>query len=132
LTQRMASTGTTDCSSAAKTSTATAVYLPLGGAEARVGVDDVLHDLVAHDILGRQAHERQAGDAGEDLLQAEQATALTRQVDLGDVAGDDRPRPEADAGEEHLHLLGRGVLRLVEDDEAVVQGVVGREEVFGD
>ena len=30
-------------------------------------------------------------------------------------------RPEADAGEEHLHLLGRGVLGLVEDDEAGVE-----------
>ena len=27
---------------------------------------------------------------------------------------------EADAGEEHLHLLGRGVLRLVENDEGVL------------
>ena len=29
--------------------------------------------------------------------------------------------PEADAGQEHLHLLGRGVLGLVEDDEAAVE-----------
>ena len=29
------------------------------------------------------------------------------------------PKPEP--GEEHLHLLGRGVLRLVEDDERVVE-----------
>ena len=43
------------------------------------------------------------------------------QVHLRDVAGDDHLRPEAESGEEHLHLLGRGVLRLVEDDERVVQ-----------
>jgi hypothetical protein len=45
-----------------------------------------------------------------------------RQVDLGDVAGDDGGGAEADAGQEHLHLLDGGVLRLVENDEGVVQG----------
>ena len=44
------------------------------------------------------------------------------QVDLRDVAGDDHLRSEAEAREEHLHLLGRGVLRLVEHDERVVEG----------
>ena len=43
------------------------------------------------------------------------------QVDLGDVAGDDDLGAEAEPGEEHLHLLGRGVLRLVQDDERVVE-----------
>ncbi len=30
-------------------------------------------------------------------------------------------RVEAETGQEHLHLLGGGVLRLVEDDERIVQ-----------
>ena len=34
---------------------------------------------------------------------------------------------EADAGEEHLHLLGRGVLGLVEDDEAGVERAAAHE-----
>ena len=49
------------------------------------------------------------------------------QVDLRDVAGDDRLRAEAEAREEHLHLLGRRVLRLVEDDERVVQRAAAHE-----
>ncbi len=57
---------------------------------------------------------------GADLQEPGAAAALG-QVDLGDVAGDDDLRAEPEAGEEHLHLLGRGVLRLVEDDERVVQ-----------
>ena len=44
------------------------------------------------------------------------------QVDLSDVARDDHLRPETQAGEEHLHLLGLGVLGLVEDDQRVVEG----------
>ena len=54
-------------------------------------------------------------------------TAPAGHVDLGDVAGDDGLGAEADAGEEHLHLLGRGVLRLVEDDEAVVERAAAHE-----
>ena len=46
---------------------------------------------------------------------------MARQVALGHVAGHDRARAEADAREEHLHLLDGRVLRLVEDDEGLVQ-----------
>ena len=51
----------------------------------------------------------------------EPALLPAREVDLRDVAGDHRLGAEADAGQEHLHLLGRRVLRLVEDDERVVE-----------
>ena len=56
-----------------------------------------------------------------------QARLAGRQVDLGDVSGDHGLGPEADAGEEHLHLLGGGVLRLVEDDEGAVQRATAHE-----
>ena len=60
-------------------------------------------------------------------FETEQAGATVGDVDLGGVAGDDHLRPEPDAGEEHLHLLGRRVLRLVEDDEAVVERAAAHE-----
>ena len=44
-----------------------------------------------------------------------------RQVDLRHVAGDDHLRAHAHAGQKHLHLLGGGVLRLVEYDKGVVK-----------
>ncbi len=44
-----------------------------------------------------------------------------REIDLGDVARDHGAGAEADSREEHLHLLRRRVLRLVEDDERVVE-----------
>ncbi|MNN28240.1 hypothetical protein D3C81_1418020 [compost metagenome] len=56
----------------------------------------------------------------------------TGQVDLGDVTGDHRGRAETDAGQEHLHLLERGVLAFVEDDEAVVQGTATHVGQRGD
>jgi len=47
--------------------------------------------------------------------------SVRRQVDLGFVASDDGFRAVAEASEKHQHLLGRGILRFVEDDEGVVQ-----------
>ena len=74
-----------------------------------------------------EVHPLEPVDAGEHLLEAEQPGAAALHVDLGDVAGDDGLRPEADAGEEHLHLLGRRVLGLVADDEAAVQRPAAHE-----
>ncbi len=67
-------------------------------------------------------------DLVEDVAHGDQAGALVgRQVDLGDVAGHHHPRVEAEPRQEHLHLLGAGVLRLVEDDEGVVEGAAAHE-----
>ena len=63
---------------------------------------------------------------------SEHAAALAVEVDLGDVAGDDGLGVEADAREEHLHLFGRRVLRLVENDEGVVQSAPAHEGERGD
>src|SRR5680860_962227 len=87
-----------------------------------IGGDDPLHQLVADDVLAAEADEGDVLDLAEDVADDDQARALVgRQVDLGDVAGDDHARVEAEPGEEHLHLLGAGVLRLVEDDEGIVK-----------
>ena len=48
-------------------------------------------------------------------------------IDLRDVARHDGLRSETEAREEHLHLLGRRVLRFVEDDERVVQRSAAHE-----
>ena len=40
--------------------------------------------------------------------------------------------PKPKPSQEHLHLLGGGVLRLVEDDERVIEGVVREQEILGD
>ena len=56
----------------------------------------------------------------------------TGQVNLGDVTGNDHFRTEAQAGKEHLHLFGGGVLRLVEDDERIVEGAAAHVRQRGD
>ena len=64
----------------------------------------------------------------EDVARFAQAALVPLgQVDLGQVAGDDRLGADADARQEHLHLLRRRVLRLVEDDEGVVERAPAHE-----
>src|SRR3954451_22755384 len=93
-----------------------------------VGVDDALHELVAHDVLAAEANEVDALEPLEDLGHDDEPRVLVaREVDLRDVARDDHPGAVAKTREEHLHLLGRGVLRLVEDDEAVVERAAAHE-----
>src|SRR4051812_37684626 len=93
-----------------------------------VGLDDPLHEAVAHDVGAAEADELDALDGGEDLADHHEPRALVaREVDLRDVAGDDHLRVEAQAREEHLHLLGARVLRLVEDHERVVERAPAHE-----
>src|SRR6266581_1440128 len=99
---------------------------------ALVRVDDLADQPVPYDVVAGEPREVDVLDAVEDVLHhAEPADLAGRQVDLGHVAGHHHPRAEAEPGEEHLHLLGRRVLRLVQDDERVIQGVVGEQEVLG-
>src|SRR5439155_19547817 len=109
-----------------ETSTAiTFLSAPLGAGLLRVQpvrLDDPLDELVSHDVLVPEADEGDIVERAEDVLDLDQPRRLVaRQVDLGDVAGDDHLGAEAEAGEKHLHLLRARVLGLVEDDERVVQ-----------
>src|SRR5262249_1991108 len=88
----------------------------------RVGVDDVRDEPVAHHIHAGQLGDVDVVDAVQNVDRRTQAgPGASREVDLGEISGDDHLRPEAQPGEEHLHLLGGGVLRLVEHDERRVK-----------
>ncbi len=100
---------------------------------ALVGADDLLHQRMADDVGAREARERDAAHAGEDAVGFDEPALLAaREVDLRHVAGDDGLGAEADAGQEHLHLLGRRVLRLVQDDERVVERAPAHVRERGD
>src|SRR5262247_783313 len=87
-----------------------------------VSLDDHLHQLMADDVALVEEDEGDSLDAVDDALRLDQARlASRRQVDLRHVAGDHGLRPEADARQKHLHLLGGRVLRLVENDKRVPQ-----------
>ena len=63
---------------------------------------------VPDDVAAGEFGEVDVVDPVEDLARRAKArTGPARQVDLRDVAGDDDLRTEAQAGQEHLHLLGR-------------------------
>ena len=66
--------------------------------------------------------ERQAIDPLQHFQRVAQAGfGAARQVDLGDVTGNDRFRVKADTRQEHFHLFDGGVLALIENDERIVQ-----------
>src|SRR5579875_3715758 len=90
---------------------------------ARVGVHNPRDQLVADHVVRGELAEVDVGHVLKHLLDHPQPADLPgRQVHLGHVTGHDDPGAEPQPGEEHLHLLGRGVLCLVQDDERVVQG----------
>jgi hypothetical protein len=93
-----------------------------------VGDDDLLHERMPDHVRVR---ERAEGDTGDPLQQiaglAKPAARALRQVGLRDVPRHRHLRAVAEAGEEHAHLLAGGVLRLVEDDEGVVQRAAAHE-----
>src|SRR4051812_29594490 len=93
-----------------------------------VRLDDPLHEAVAHDVGAAEADELDALDVAQDVGDDDEAGALVaRQVDLRDVARDHHLRVEPEPRQEHLHLLGARVLRLVEDHERVVQRAAAHE-----
>ena len=47
----------------------------------------------------------------------ETGVVFIRQVNLGDVTGDDSLRSSSEAGEEHFHLGNGRILGFIEDDE---------------
>src|SRR5206468_3612093 len=53
--------------------------------------------------------------------------ARVGQVDLVGIAADHHPAAHAEAGQKHLHLKWGGVLRLIEDDEGIVECTAAHE-----
>src|SRR3546814_14354979 len=49
-----------------------------GGLRPLVGVDDVLHDAMAHDVAAGEVHPAQPVDAGQDALEATEAAEIGR------------------------------------------------------
>src|SRR5438445_899707 len=89
--------------------------------KAIVRPDNARHELVADDVAVVEVDHRDALDVAQDLPRQHQAALLSGEVDLRYVPGDHSLRAEAQTSEEHLHLRGCRVLRLVEDDESLIQ-----------
>src|SRR5215217_4983149 len=83
-----------------------------------VGVHNTHDEITSHDVVALEAHK---GDA------LDPASLPKGKVHLGGVSRYDHLGTEPEARKEHLHLLRGGVLRLIEDDERVVQGSASHE-----
>src|SRR5208282_3384305 len=75
-----------------------------------------------------EMNEGQAFDSIQNVDRFQQAAAAgVGQVDLRNVSGDDGFGIKSETGDEHFHLLGSGVLCLVENHEGIVQGASAHE-----
>src|SRR6187455_385706 len=81
--------------------------------------------LAAHqrDVTGM----RPAAEPVDDVSQARRGLGEVRGVDLRNIAQADDLGSRARARDQRLHLLGREVLRLVEDHEAIEEGAAAHE-----
>src|SRR6185436_17376389 len=93
-----------------------------------ISIDDALHERVAHHVARLKIGKGDAAHALQyDARLDESAFVAARQVDLRDVAGNDRFAAETDARQEHFHLFRRRVLRFVEDHERLRQRAPAHE-----
>ena len=80
--------------------------------------DDVLNQFMTHDVALVKVYETDAVNVAKDIPHFDQPRdAVRRKINLGNVAGHYGLGIEAEPGQEHLHLFGRRVLRLVENDK---------------
>ena len=98
-----------------------------------VGFDDTLDEFVADNVLFLEFDFADSLYAFQDLHGLyETGGCCRRQVDLCHVSGNDQFCIQSEAGEEHLDLVGRRVLRFVEDDDRIVQRPPAHESEWGD
>ena len=92
-----------------------------------ISVDNGSDKLVPNDVFVIKINKADPGDIFQCLEGFEQTGALVRgQIDLGAVPSHDAFRARTNPREEHEHLLRRGVLRFVKNNECVAQGAPAR------
>ena len=100
---------------------------PHQGMAHHVGVMEVMEGDPAHSVQHAQRVDQAGAGFSLPLALAQLAALDRRQVDLSDVAGDHRPRAEAQTGEKHFHLFAGGVLGFVQDEKGVVESAAAHK-----
>ena len=73
-------------------------------------------------ILWRKVSKGNTRNIGQNMQNLTQSgTRAVRQINLGNIAGDDDCRAKPDTGQKHLHLFHCRVLALINDDKGVIQ-----------
>src|SRR6185312_14334831 len=95
---------------------------PAVAAAGFIGLHDALHEGMAHDVVCVEERERHSLHTAQHIDDMTETRLLAGwKVRLRDVARHDGLRAEADARQEHLHLLDGRVLRLIENNEGIVE-----------
>ena len=87
-----------------------------------VRLNNARHNFVADDVHGLKPHDPNPLDPLQDLTRLFQpGDRAVRQIDLFEIARHHHARAKAEPREEHLHLRPRRILRLIEDDERILE-----------
>ena len=98
-----------------------------------VRINDPLNQWVAYYVTVIKAGDADAFDAVEHFKTVFKARIHTsRQVDLGNVAGNHGLRAKANPGQEHFHLFFRGVLTFIENHKRMAQSPTTHVSQWGD
>src|SRR5215813_2422845 len=85
-----------------------------------VCTNDALNERMTNDISLVEVDKRNALHARDHITRFDQTRHLTqRKIDLGDVSSDYSFTAITDAGQEHFHLLGSRILRLVQNHKRI-------------
>src|SRR6185437_16961731 len=107
---------------------ALAAGVPLRRLALLIGIDDRRHQRMTHHVALVEPHHAYARDTLQGIERmAQPAAGAGRQIDLAEIARHHHAGALAHAGEEHLHLHRRGVLRLVENDEGMRERAAAHE-----
>src|SRR5580698_2295682 len=93
-----------------------------------IGADNLLDEVVADDVFFAELGNANALDFTADFERFDETGLFAlRQIDLGDIAGDNGLGVETEARQEHLHLLAGGVLGFVQNHEGIVERAAAHE-----
>ena len=87
---------------------------------------------MAHHVGTLEVRKCDIVDTAQNLLNVSKTATTTHQVALAQVAGNHELGVKTQARQEHLHLLGRGILRLVEHHEGITQRAAAHVGKRGD
>src|SRR5690349_8273857 len=88
--------------------------------------------MMPHHVLLIEAYKSDAFDAFQHVSGMQETASLAAgKVDLRLIASHHHFRIKTLTREDHFHLLARGVLRFIEDDEAIIERAPAHECQWG-
>ena len=87
-----------------------------------IGLNDPLYQGVANHVSRAKVRKRDPSTAPNTLMACRNPDWVLLGVNLRHITRDNDGGPKANSRQEHLHLLRRCILALIQNDKRIVQG----------